>query len=146
MSHPLLNHSHKYGREDSVARIAKRDMKRLAWVNANRPPAPIPTFDEEGYPTDETLDVISGWPITSNFASGDLLNYVSQAWRYDFISKRGGSGRKRWIGIATSGWSGNESIVRALENNAVFWCLCWFETRRGGGYKLLTSPIKEDAP
>lgn len=132
-----------YGREDSAARIAKREGKSRVWVSANRQPAPEPTFDKDGYPTDESLQIIRDWKITSNFAIKDLLAYAEKCWRYKFKIRARGTGQKRWIYIATSGWSGNEDVIRALQDNRVFWALCWLESRRGGGFKFLTSPVKE---
>lgn len=132
-----------YGREDTVARIAQREGKSRVWVNSNRVPAPSPEFDADGYPTEATLKTIQEWSIRSNFTIQDLLDYVEKAWRYNFIVRSGGRGQKRFIYIATSGWSGNESLVEALQQNRMFWALCWLESHRGGGYKFLTAPIAE---
>jgi hypothetical protein len=140
--HPLVRLSaYRYGREDSVFRIAKREGKSRQWIHMNQLPALIPTFDEDGYPTDETLRVISEWPIKSNFAVQDLLNYVKKAWQYNFKIKSGGIGCEKWIYIATNGWSGNEEIVDALQKNRIFWVSCWLESHRGGGFKFLTAPF-----
>jgi hypothetical protein len=107
-------------------------------------PTPDPTFDADGYPTDETLKIIETWPINSNDSIASLLEYVKKAWTYNFPVNSGGSERESWIYIATGGWSGNESIISALEGNIIFWVLCWLESHRGGGYKFLTHPIKEE--
>jgi len=98
-----------------------------------------PTFDGDGYPTDETLDAIAGWPHTDFPA---LMEFVASAWKW------GGLERKPsiieplfrpdheddgywWCG-ATGGWSGNEDIVSALNRNQMFMILCWRATVRGG--------------
>lgn len=133
---------HLYGREDSVAKIALREKVSLQWVYRNRKPRPNPTFDADGYPDDQTLDEIRNWKIESNFSVKDLLSYVGDAWRYQFMISKGSYPRP-FIRIATHGWSGNESLVSALMENHVFWSLCWRETRAGGGYKLITKPFKE---
>lgn len=133
----------KYTRELHPKTIAEREGKSVQWIYQNLQPPPEPTFDEEGYPTEETLEVVRKWKIASNFAVRDLLAFVEKAWRYKFQIRRGGLGRRRWIYIATSGWSGNEELVGALRDNAVFWSLCWLESHRGGGFKFLTAPISE---
>ena len=106
---------------------------------------PQPTFDSEGYPTDETLQTITDWPIRSNEDIGALLAYVEKAWRYTFTIGYGGIGRTKSINIATHGWSGNETIIHALKYNPVFWGLCWLSSSRGGGHRFLVAPIAEPA-
>ena len=133
----------KYTREIDPKTIAKREGKSVQWVYQNLQPPLEPTFDADGYSTEETLEIVRKWKIASNFAIRDLLAYVEKAWRYPFRIRRGGRGRKRWIYIATHGWSGNEELVGALQDNAIFWALCWLESHRGGGFKFLTAPIAE---
>jgi hypothetical protein len=38
--------------------------------------------------------------------------------------------------LHTFGWSGNESIVDALDKNVLFWMTCWEQSNRGGHYKF----------
>ena len=103
-----------------------------------------PSFDQDGYPTEETLEAITTWPIRSNSNIAELLAFVDAAWHYKpFAIRTNGEGRERYIYCATGGWSGNESIIGALEENRMFWALCWLESQRGGGYKFLTHPINE---
>jgi hypothetical protein len=102
-----------------------------------------PTFDADGYPTEETLDIISTWDI-QNITKDveELLLYVKRAWRYPeyfttskkrFRRFKGGSLIRRYF-VSTGGWSGNESLISALVQNHVFWLLSWQQSERGGHY------------
>jgi len=84
---------------------------------------------DDGYPTNAELKKIAKWPHTD---LAGLLEYVRERWAYadaGYWRQRGG---KYWI--STAGWSGNESLVGALEKNYVFWSICWLQSRRGGHY------------
>ena len=85
-----------------------------------------PTFDTDGYPTAETLDAIKLWPHQK---SRELFAFIKAAWNYpeDFDEKENGVYR-----IVTGGWSGNESLIWALEKNFIVHASCWMSSRRGG--------------
>lgn len=87
-----------------------------------------PTFDKEGYPTKETLDTIRRWP-SDNYPS--LFVYLKLAWQYgdEYVS----CGKGYWT-FHTCGWSGNESIIEAMQDNIMFWTLHWQSSTRGGHY------------
>ena len=99
-----------------------------------------PTFDSDGYPTEETLRRIEEWPYEGGFSS--LMEYVAEAWKWGDLTQRPSlieplfdpdyeDDGKWWCG-ATGGWSGNESLEGALGRNFMFTALCWSASVRGG--------------
>jgi hypothetical protein len=99
-----------------------------------------PTFDRDGYPTEETLKIIAEWDCVGKDNQINLLKYVQKCWRYDnFFTVEEGTvdmyhTNVLRYNISTGGWSGNESLISALEENHLFWALCWVQSRRGGHY------------
>lgn len=96
-----------------------------------------PTFDSDGYPTEETLKLIEGWDWKD---TNGLLRYIKEAWKYDeyirletYQDKITGEAKQQLL-ISTAGWSGNESIMSALKNNTMFWSINWYQSTRGGHY------------
>lgn len=95
-------------------------------------------LDDEGYPMQALLDRIEHWPWQEFEALVALLPTV---WRYaeigyyeiGTITEKEGCERKR-LHLSTGGWSGNESILRALQRNSLFWMTSFEEHRRGGHY------------
>lgn len=93
-----------------------------------------PSFDGDGYPTDETLKVIREWDY-NDFAG--FVQYLSEAWRYPEyfrVEVETDGDSALIINASTGGWSGNEDIIGALRDNVMFWALCWEQSRRGGHY------------
>jgi hypothetical protein len=106
-----------------------------------------PTFDADGYPTDETLDTIREWDW-HDFPA--LMAFVASAWHW------GGFGNKpslieplfdemyaddgHWWSGATGGWSGNESLIAALDANMLFAAMCWNASLRGGYHEYHVRP------
>ena len=98
-----------------------------------------PTFDRDGYPTDETLDAITKWDV------GDLtglFRFLTAAWseygQYtDQLSDSerevaGVEGEHQLVRLVTGGWSGNESLLAALEQNTVAYWMTWRLSALGG--------------
>ncbi len=86
-----------------------------------------PTFDSDGYPTDETLDAISSW-------DGDTLGwfeFTKKAWQWtDFFRID-----ENDVTAHTGGWSGNESLIKAMQES-MLWGVTWSQSNRGGHYKF----------
>lgn len=105
-----------------------------------------PTFDATGYPTEATLRIIRRWDIRTKADCEALLEFVGQAWS-DYGAFRRmprrrrrddvGAPKRRWI-LVTGGWSGNESLIGALEANRLFMVLVWWSSARGGLHEFRT--------
>lgn len=87
-----------------------------------------PEIDEDGYPTEATLDAIRTWPFQDFETSNRLLDFVAAAWHWpDFgVSHKLRPAERelvhvedgeRFLRLATGGWSGNESLIAALEKS-----------------------------
>jgi hypothetical protein len=92
-----------------------------------------PTFDAQGYPTEETLAFIRNARVQFN----ELFKFIMKAWEsvYGDIRVRY-SGTGTYYRLATGGWSGNEEIIGAMEANQIFWMLCWQSSKRGGEFSF----------
>lgn len=95
---------------------------------------PHPTFDADGYPTDETESAIRTWDFRD---AADWLEYVSESWNQDYGRLWHQDGK---LHLATGGWSGNESIVRAMRKNYILWSMLWESSHRGGLEVLRLTP------
>ena len=98
-----------------------------------------PTFDADGYPTDETLTAIELWP--DDDVTG-CLDFARAAWRWkDYARDVTDPAERavlhaedgdRYVRFATGGWSGNESIIAALKANRGVMLAAWRLHGRGG--------------
>jgi len=97
--------------------------------------------DEDGYPTDYALDLIEEWHWID---TKEFFAFIKELWAYniwkekdilvdDYNNFEYSSPRHRYY-ISTAGWSGNESIIRAMQENRMMWGLNWVQSRRGGHY------------
>ena len=94
-------------------------------------------WDEDGYPSVEALTRITK---TENVACGGCLDFVRDIWNdsYGTVSfelrpeERAIVGEGQMLRLTTGGWSGNESIIEALEANYVIRVLTWRLSAAGG--------------
>lgn len=92
-------------------------------------------MDEDGYPDDDELARIANWP-RSDLAR--MVEFAKGLWRYpNFWTQTGDR-----LCISTGGWSGNESLVAAMQRNRIFWIICWHQSTRGGHYEFDLSRVK----
>lgn len=79
---------------------------------------------------------IKEWPYT-DFAG--LLEFVKNKWAYadcGYWSEEEPIDGERRLLISTAGWSDNEFLMGALQENQMFWALNWYSSRRGGHYEF----------
>lgn len=103
-------------------------------------------LDGDGYPTEAVLDLIKNWNDWRNMPA--LFDIIEDIWWMDgwgvshelkphelALVEHGGlwanEGRK-YVRLATGGWSGNESLIYALRENPVVWSCCWRLSACGG--------------
>lgn len=113
-----------------------------------------PTFDRDGYPTDETLERIKTWDVIPGGTSFDFeaaMDFAGRAWSYPdywrkdaaFLSDEYADEKPQLQYVfSTGGWSGNESIIAAIEANLMLQSLGAWSWRRGGHYEY-RFPIEE---
>ena len=94
-------------------------------------------MDSDGYPTEEELEKIRSWRDDWN----GLMLYLKKRWRWDsYIWRETIEGNlitnKFLWHVSTGGWSGHEEMIQALQENYLFWGLCWLSSRRGGHYEF----------
>ena len=99
-------------------------------------------LDEDGYPTEAVLDIIKNWQHEKGWT--ELLAFVRELWAYtEFwreeknvttIDLKNYKVVADVYHVSTAGWSGNESIIMALQENWMFWTFCWEQSNRGGHY------------
>lgn len=95
-------------------------------------------LDDDGYPSNAALEIIEIWP--SNDIKG-WFKFIEGLWYFHHWGWREGEcvdddfEEKEYLyNISTAGWSGNESIIRAMKRNWVLWHLTWEQSHRGGHY------------
>lgn len=95
----------------------------------------ITKLTDDGYPTEEFLERIRTWEVKRRADCKALLEFIrAGGWYYpEFFSPADWSRKGVWM-VSTGGWSGNESVIDAMEDNHMFWLLSWASSRRGGHY------------
>lgn len=86
-----------------------------------------------GYPTEEELKSIREYDIIK-CGTKDFLQLISNTWKHSYGTMEVLGKRKIKLYLATGGWSGNEDIIGAMQENIVFWSFFWQRSERGGAY------------
>ena len=102
---------------------------------------PSTFLDNEGYPTDELLQWIKDYDILEHGVE-PLLEILEETWNWpDWgIVRKRAYGKTFSYELHTGGWSGNESILAALEDNMFFFF--WWRKSITGGHYYFRFPIK----
>lgn len=93
-------------------------------------PSQDPVLGDDGYPAEVELNRIKAWDPRD--LTG-LFRYLRVRWAH---------GSSCWLelenmfSISTAGWSGNEDLISALQENRPAWSLTWRQSRRGGHYEF----------
>lgn len=95
--------------------------------------------DEDGYPTENALEAIGIWHWDD---ARNWFKFIEGIWYFHDWGWREEDEPHDWdkdkivhrYYVSTAGWSGNESIIRAMQNNSMMWHLNWVQSRRGGHY------------
>ena len=99
----------------------------------------------DGYPSDEELETVRTWPVRSAADLTAAFEYVHRRWNWtDWGWHRASHRRREYRGahlrrayrISTGGWSGNESLIGAMQDNWMLWALTWRSSRVGGHYEF----------
>lgn len=130
----------KYNREEALAKIrAKIDAnKRLVTSLLDKGDF----LDDDGYPTDDALTIIEKWHWDDCDGWFKFIESIwhlrSWGWSEGIFTEDTGfdtADKERYeYHISTAGWSGNESIIRAMQKNDMMWHMTWVQSRRGGHY------------
>ena len=105
--------------------------------------------DPNEYPTDEELKRITAWPLDPLgwFAFIKLCWWAAD---WGWIETKGfcDGGTKITVEylLSTGGWSGNESIIDAMQDNRALWLLTWYSSRRGGHFVFRVPSTPAPAP
>jgi hypothetical protein len=98
-------------------------------------------LDEDGYPSEAALEIVRIWPFNGD--TREWFDFIKSAiwWAPDWGWHEGeepheykADEKVYRYNISTGGWSGNESIIREMQNNSMMWHLHWVQSRRGGHY------------
>lgn len=92
------------------------------------------------YPTEEVLRTIKDWDATK---AAELMEFVKDNWWLpDWGWREWPDSDGTNYSLSTGGWSGNEQLIRALEQNYVFWALYWMSNARGGHFVFKIRRVK----
>ena len=91
---------------------------------------------EDIYPTNNQLNAIEKYPVITRDDMLKFLEYTKGYWHDSDWGWKQKQTKKDTIKLElhTGGWSGNESIIYAMQSNFLFWSMNWDMSKRGGHY------------
>ena len=109
-------------------------------------------LDDDGYPTEDALEIIEKWHWDDPKGWFKFIEGIWYLRNWGWTECEGGideysneqlDPKTIRYHISTAGWSGNESIIRAMQNNSFMWYLNWVQSRRGGHYIFELKEVSE---
>ena len=98
---------------------------------------------DDGYPTEATLSSIAKAEPQADENCHEwalrLLRDVFAIWwggEDMWLKHKFGEPGIVTLSVSTGGWSGNEDLIRALQENFYFWQTAWRCSERGGHYEF----------
>jgi hypothetical protein len=87
-------------------------------------------LDDDGYPTDAALEIIQLWHWSDVKGWFEFIQNIwhlrSWGWSEGEEDHEWDKGEKVYrYNISTAGWSGNESIIHAMQENGMLWHITW---------------------
>lgn len=139
----------KETREEMMARLMREHEQKVAeWKEYLCSKQDYDFLDEDGYPTEDALDLITKWHWIDEKG---WFEFIHSIWHLASWGWREGGEPHDWkdakvyrYNISTGGWSGNESIIRAMQKNEMLWHLTWVQSRRGGHYIFELQELVDD--
>ena len=106
-----------------------------------------PMFDNNHDLSEESLKVIETWRPNFDAARpwNDLFAFIKSAWNLDFgkIFETSADNGETLIVFVTGGWSSNEEIIDAMQENALLRIMRWYSSERGGLHKYILLDARE---
>ena len=117
----------------------KLERDKLEWQKLKESLIGQEMLDDDGYPTEAALELIEKWHWTDTTG---WLEFIKSIWWAADWGWNEGEEPHEWdegkncyrYHVSTGGWSGNESIIHAMQKNDFHWYLIWVQSRRGGHY------------
>lgn len=97
------------------------------------------------YPTDNELEKIKTWDFPNGVTQKSVSEFFEFIGSIQCVEHYGKLRKtKKFWKFATGGWSGNEEIITAIEQNYFFMAVCWYLSKRGGLYWFEHSQLSEE--
>jgi hypothetical protein len=96
-------------------------------------------LDADGYPTEAALSVVKLWPWQDKKGWFDFIKQIWWSTEYGWnegesIELSFSIDKLPYYELSTLGWSGNEAIIRAMQENTHLWDFVWYSSYVGGHY------------
>lgn len=106
-------------------------------------------LDDDGYPTDDALEIVKLWHWDDQKGWFEFIKSIwyMSSWGWDEGEEDHEWDKNKKVyryNISTAGWSGNESIIRAMEECDMMWNLVWVQSRRGGHFIFEIYQFRDD--